>query len=331
MSGKTYMVIGSNSFSGGWMVDMLLEDKPENKVIGISRSPEKSPLFLPYLFRDSKNFTFHQIDINNDTHKLFDLLDSSQPEYVINFAAQGEVGTSWLYPEQWFQTNTVAIAKICNFLKKKKYLHCYVHISTPEVYGSCNNVSESAPMNPSTPYAASKAAGDLFIFTLVKEYNFPMLMIRSTNVFGKHQQLYRIVPRTIIYFKMGKKVQLHGGGKAIKSYIHIKDVCRGIIAAMKLGKFGSIYHFSPDKFISIKDLVEKICNILEYDFENSVEIAAERPGQDTRYVIDSSKARRELSWSPTISLEDGLHEVIKWITGNYNRILNEPLDYIHIP
>ena len=204
-----------------------------------------------------------------------------------------------------------------------------MNISTPEVSGACHNVGEDAPVNPSTPYAASKAAGDLFLFTLVKQYQFPLTMIRSTNVYGMHQQLYRIIPRTIIYLKMGKKIPLHGNGRAIKSYIHIKDVCEGIIAAMEKGGKGEIYHFSPDENFSIRDLVEKICTLMGHDCARSIVSVQERPGQDAQYIINSSKARRELSWRPRVLFEDGLREVIEWVNENYDEILREPLDYVH--
>ena len=331
MAQNVYVVLGSNSFSGGWMVDTLLGDNKDHSVIGISRSPEKSGLFLPYKSKVSHNVSFYQLNLNSDTQKIFDLLDEIQPQYIINFAAQGEVGTSWLYPEQWFQTNTLGIVKLCNFLKDKKYLKCYVHISTPEVYGSCNNVAESAPINPSTPYAASKAAADFFVQMLVKQYGFPMIMVRSTNVYGAHQQLYRIIPRSIIYLLAKKKILLHGGGKAIKSYIHIKDVCRGILKAIKLNKTGSIYHFSPAESIAIRDLVKEICGKMGCNYNKVTENTGERPGQDACYIIDSSKARKELSWQPEISLEEGLPEVINWTKSNYNKIMQEPLEYVHLP
>lgn len=331
MSRNTYLVMASNSFSGSWMVDTIMTADPESRVVGMSRQPEKNDLFLPYQSRNFKDWQFYQIDVNKDMEKMYALLDEIKPNYVINFAAQGEVGTSWKYPEQWFETNTVGTVKLTNHLKGKDYLRRYVHISTPEVYGSCDNVIEDAPLKPSTPYAASKAAGDLFIFTLVKHYGFPMVMIRSTNVYGKHQQLYRIIPRTAIYLKLGKKVPLQGGGKAIKSYIHIKDVCEGILAALRKGRNGEIYHFSPDDSISIHDLVKKVCELMGYDFSRSVEVVGERAGQDSRYVIDSSKARKELGWAPKISFEEGLREAVEWIKDNYERIIKEPLDYVHIP
>ena len=331
MSGNTFLVIGSNSFSGGWMVDVLLADNPQNRVIGMSRSPEKSGLFLPYKARKTTKFQFHQININSDVREMFELLDEVRPEYVINFAAQGEVATSWRYPEQWFQTNAVGIVRLANFLKDKDYLKRYVHISTPDVYGDCQGVTESAPLKPSTPYAASKAAGDLYLSTLAMQYDFPLITIRSTNVYGKHQQLYRIIPRTIIFLKSGRKIHLHGGGAAVKSYVHIHDICRGILAAARDAQPGSIYHFSPDESISIRELVEKVCLLMGYDFNEATDEVQERPGQDSRYIIDSSKARRELKWRPIISLEQGLAEMIDWVSENFDKFVTEPLEYVHLP
>lgn len=304
---------------------------PESPIVGISRSHEKTELFLPYKKRGRRDFKFYQLDIVRETQRLFALLDELQPDYVINFSAQGEVGTSWKYPDQWYETNALAIVKLANFLKDRPYVKRYVHISTPEVYGSCDNIREDAPMNPSTPYAASKASGDLFLFTLVKQYGFPLTMIRSTNVYGKNQQLYRIIPRAIIYLKMGRQIPLHGGGRAIKSYIHIKDVCEGIIAAIEKGKPGEIYHFSPDTSISIRDLVEKVCELMGYDFSASVATTEDRPGQDAAYIIDSSKARQELGWRPLVPFDDGLREMTDWVEKNYETILREPLEYVHLP
>lgn len=156
---KKVLVIGSNSFSGADFIDYLLDLK-EYEVMGVSRSPEKSSLFLPYKRKNSPHFRFHQIDLNQDLQKLFELLEKFQPEYIVNFAAQSEVAPSWEHPEHWFQTNAVALTKLANGLKDCSFLKKYVHISSPEVYGTCvGNISEDAPLNPSTPYAASKAAG----------------------------------------------------------------------------------------------------------------------------------------------------------------------------
>ena len=323
-------VVGSNSFSGSHFVDLLLNDD-RNEVIGISRSQEKTALYLPYKQQQADKFTFYQMDLNGNMPEIIALLDSFEPEYVVNFAAQSEVGPSWDHPEQWFQTNVVALAQLTNALKDRSYLERYVHISSPEVYGTCEgSVSEAAPLNPSTPYAASKAAADLFLFTLSENFCFPLVMIRSTNVYGAHQQLWKIIPRAVIYLKMGKTIPLHGEGVAVKSYIHIRDVSRGQLLAMEKGRPGAVYHLSPDRGYAVRDIVRMICELMGRDFEASTVAVGERMGQDAAYIIDSTRAREEFSWCPEVPLGEGLREAIAWIEDNWKRIRREPTEYTHI-
>ncbi|MCX5696376.1 MAG: GDP-mannose 4,6-dehydratase [Candidatus Omnitrophica bacterium] len=325
------MVIGSNSFSGSDFIDLLLE-KGGYSVAGISRSPEKDILFLPYKLRPNVDFKFFQMDLNKNMEEIKKLISDFSPEYIANFAAQSEVAPSWKNPAQWFQTNAVAITELADFLKECKFLKKYVHISSPEVYGTCNgSVLEETPLNPSTPYAASKAAGDLSLFTFVKNFKLPLVMIRSTNVYGAHQQLFKIIPRSVIYIKSGRVIELHGGGRAVKSYIHIRDISRGELAAMEKGRSGQIYHLSPDRGVAVNDLVRIICRKLNVSFDKATKVVDERLGQDAAYTIDSSKARRELGWRPSISLDDGISGVIDWISANWDQINKESLEYIHKP
>ncbi len=328
---QKFLVIGSNSFSGSDFIDLLLDD-PQHEVIGISRSPEKSDLFLPYKSRPDAAFKFYQYDLNRHLTEIIGLADAFKPDYIVNFAAQSEVGPSWANPVQWFQTNAVAITGLASALKDRKFLKRYVHISSPEVYGTCvGTVTESAPVNPTTPYAASKAAGDLSLFTFVKNFNFPLVMIRSTNVYGAHQQLFKIIPRAVIYIKLGKIIELHGGGKAVKSYIHIRDISHGELLAAKQGRYGEIYHLSPDEGIAVRDVIRIICAKMGADINKVTRNIEERLGQDAAYVIDSTKARKELGWRPEISFEAGIAGVVDWIENNWERIQKEPLEYIHKP
>jgi dTDP-glucose 4,6-dehydratase len=326
---KKVVVIGSNSFSGSDFIDLLLHTGTY-EVIGVSRSPEKKDLFLPYKKRQSKNFRFVQIDLNSDLERLEQLLSSFQPEYIVNFAAQSEVAPSWENPHHWFQTNAVALTKLANLIKDMKFLTRYVHISSPEVYGTCvGNIKEDAPLNPSTPYAASKAAGDLSLFTFYKNFNLPLSMIRATNVYGAHQQLFKIIPRSAIYLKLGKTIELHGGGVAVKSYIHIRDVSAGTLAVMEKGRNGEIYHLSPDSGVAVKDVVQEICQKIGVDFTTATTKVAERLGQDQAYTIDSTKARKEFAWKPEISLENGEEQTVACVQASFSEISAEPLGYIH--
>lgn len=322
-------VIGSNSFSGSDFVDLLLETN-NYEVMGISRSPEKGPLFLPYLHRALGGYQFHQLDLNNDMPSIIRALDAFEPEYIVNFAAQSEVAPSWENPHHWYQTNVVALSKLTHALKDKKWLKRYVHISSPEVYGTCTGtVLESAPLNPSTPYAASKAAADLHLSTLQKHFDFPLVTVRATNVYGAHQQLFKIIPRSAIYVRSNQTIELHGGGHAVKSYIHIRDVSRGELAIMLGGTHGEIYHLSPDSGYAVRDIVRSVCELSGVAFEEATRTVAERLGQDAAYVIDSTKARAQFGWKPEVTLEDGLQGVVKWVAKYWQDIQKQPLKYLH--
>lgn len=326
---QTYIVIGSNSFTGSHIVDELLEDG-SSYVIGISRSPENNSLYLPYKRRQSSNFKFHQVDLFRQPDLLISLLDEIQPTYVINVAALSEVALSNFQPVEYFQTNCLGIVKLCNRLRTRSYLKRYIHISTAEVYGNClQPAKETAPLNPSTPYAASKAAADLYLSTLWKNFDFPVILIRSTNVYGKHQQLYKIIPRTLIFLKQGKQVELHAKGQVVRSFVHIRDVVRGLVSAMHFGEAGNIYNFSTRNDMRIAEVVQKICEYLGYDFQASTREAEGRLGQDAQYMLDFSKAQRELGWRSQVPFEDGLREVICWVDENWNEILREPHSYTH--
>jgi dTDP-glucose 4,6-dehydratase len=331
-SQRTVVVLGANSFSGQDFVDLLLE-RGGYRVIGVSRSAERSPLFLKYRSRaDLSQFEYQQLDMNRDMPALFKLLDAVRPAWIINFAAQSEVALSWEHPEQWFQTNCVALAELVNHLRKQNYLERYLHVSSPEVYGTCvGRVTEDAPLNPSTPYAASKAGADLLLSVYRKQFAFPLLTVRATNVYGARQQLFKIIPRSAIYLLLGKTIELHGGGRAVKSYIHIRDVSRGELAIFEHGRVGETYHLSPDHGVEVREIVQNMCSLLGRSFEASTLAVDERPGQDAAYVIDSSRARGELGWQPQVSLAEGLNEVLDWVQSNLDEISQQPLTYQHRP
>jgi len=326
---QKYVVIGSNCFSGSDLVDALLED-PSNFVVGISRSPEKSSLYLPYKAHQRENFKFYHLDLVRQPDELISLLDEIEPAYIINYAALSEVYISNQSPLDYFNINTSAVVNLCSQLKERKYLKLYVHISSAEIYGPCQKpVTESAPLNPTTAYAVSKAAADFYLLTAFKHFRFPVIIIRSTNVYGKHQQLYKIIPRIAINLTEGKKIEMHGGGKVVRVFIHIRDVTRGIIKAMQYGKPGNIYHFSTDNKYSIAEVVQRMCQLMGYDFKVSTVIVKGRPGQDSQYLLDYSKSKNELGWSPQVLFDDGLREVISWVRDNWQDISREPHVYIH--
>ena len=302
------------------------------KCIGISRSPEPHDAFLPYKKRDAGKFQFYQFDLNHNLDEIVDLIHDADAKYVVNFSAQGMVAESWQHPEHWFQTNVVATIKLHDELRKLDFLKKYVHVSTPEVYGNCEGlVEENTNYNPSTPYAVSRAAADMSLMSFFKAYDFPVVFTRSANVFGPGQQLYRIIPRAILFFMIGRTLELHGGGHSVRSFIHIKDVADGTLKAMLNGNAGEIFHFSTDRTVSIRELVMLIARLMDISFDDYTKIVDERLGKDSSYSLDSSKAKKELGWDSAIGLEEGIQETIDWVKNNLDKLKKLPVDYIHKP
>lgn len=324
-------ILGSNSFSGSHFAAYALAQGHE--VLGISRSPELHKVFLPYAWQKNPGlFQFRQLDLNEDTGPIVEALATLQPDYIVNFAAQGMVAESWLHPEHWYQTNVVANVLLHDQIRKFDFLKKYVHVSTPEVYGTCAGlIPEEAPFNPSTPYAASRAACELHLRTFLKNYKFPVTFTRSANVFGPGQQLYRIIPRTILFILLGKKLQLHGGGHSVRSFIHIRDVADGTLRVAREGAPGEAYHFSTSRNISIRSVVEMICEMLGAKFDEVVDVVGDRPGKDAAYLLDNAKARKTLTWEPRVELEEGIRGTIAWVKDNLETLKNQQQDYIHKP
>jgi len=326
---KKFLVIGSNSFSGAQFIKFLLENN--NDVLGVSRSNEINDVYLPYKWGNGKgSFKFYQIDINHQLTELIDILNEFKPEYIVNFAAQGMVAQSWETPEDWYQTNVVGQVKLHDQLRKLKFLKKYVHVTTPEAYGSTDGwIKESFNFAPSTPYAVSRAACDLHLMSFFNAYNFPVVFTRAANVYGPGQQLFRIIPRTMLFARLGKKMKLHGGGLSIRSFIHMDDVSSATMKIAFDGIPGESYHISTKDTITIRGLVEKICVLTKANFTDLVEISEERLGKDQAYLLDSNKLRNNFNWQDNINLELGLIDTLSWVDNNLEKLKSLPADYIH--
>lgn len=326
------LVIGSNSFSGSSFVRYLLA-QPDVLVAGVSRSGEPDIAFAAHRWDSDERqsrFTFHSLDLRRDLDRVVQVARDMEASHVINFAAQGMVAESWLKPEDWYQTNTVSSIMLHDRLRKLDCLQKYVHISTPEVYGSTDGlIKESRNYNPSTPYATSRAACDMSLQNFLENYHFPVVWTRAANVYGPGQQLYRVIPRMVMAILTGKKLPLHGGGHSVRSFIHIDDVASATWEIAQKAQPGSIYHISTDRFISIRDLVQLVCTRMGEDFAKHTEEAPERDGKDAAYLLDAAKVRSEFGWQDRVSLEEGIDQTIAWAKEHFETLKHLPLNYIH--
>lgn len=326
----TYLVLGSNSFSAGSFINYILDNEEDAQIIAVSRSKEYHKTLLSYKNNKNKtNVSFYQLDLNTQSSEIADLIQEYKIQYIINFAAQGMVAQSWDNPIEWFNTNTCSIVNLLHLIYKFDFIKKFVQVSTPEVYGDCNNIKESMMLLPSSPYAASKASADLILYSYFKTHGFPINYTRASNVYGAYQQLYRIIPKTILMIKKNQKLQLHGGGKAIRSFIHINDVSKATLKIAKDAKSGEIYHLSDTKTISIYDLVDLICKNMNTDISKHIEITKDRVGQDNLYLMNNKKLLDDFNLEPQIKLNNGIKEVIHWIETNYSDLKDFPDYYIH--
>lgn len=326
-----FLVLGSNSFSGASFTAFLLEQG--YSVAAVSRSPEGHPALTPYLWRpDREGVSFHQLDLNTQLPEICELLNALKPPRVVNFAAQSMVAESWANPDHWFMTNVVSTIRLHEVLRTLPFLERYVHVSTPEVYGSTSgSVTEDAPFNPSTPYAVSRAAADMSLRTYHAAYGFPVVTTRAANVYGPGQPLYRIIPRTLFCIRTGERLKLHGGGASQRAFIHIRDVCDATLRVALHGRLGETYHISTPDQITIRALVETICARMGVTLESVADVAEERVGKDAFYTLDSRKIRGELGWSDAVSLDAGIDETLSWVDANLDDLRRLPQSYIHKP
>ena len=328
MSSKL-LVVGSNSFSGSHFASrasFLGYD-----VLGISRSSQPPDYFLPQTWDQLRKsaYKFSQINLH-DVSELEHTVRVFNPKYVVNFAAQGVVAESWDTPLDWYQTNLMSQIELHQILMSLDKLKKYVHVTTPEVYGSTSDwIEEDIPFNPSTPYAASRAACDMHLKTFFEGFNFPVVFTRSANVYGPGQQLYRVIPKAILSCMSRNKMSLHGEGSSRRSFLHVDDMVDATIKICEKGLLGETYHISASQLISIKDLIEKIALQFGLSLEQITIQTPERLGKDTSYMLSSKKLKETLNWEPKVSLNDGLNETIEWINNYYSELMAESWDYIH--
>tara|TARA_B110000037_G_C17092876_1_gene494755 strand:+ start:740 stop:1729 length:990 start_codon:yes stop_codon:yes gene_type:complete len=322
-----FLIIGSNSFSGSSFVNFLLDKN--YLVVGISRSKEKKYLNCYNKNKNIKNYKFYNLDINYDLDKIISVIKKFKPSHIINYSAQGMVNESWNNPDHWYETNIVSMTKLVQKISKLNFIKIFLNFSTPEVYGSIKKImKENTNFNPTTPYAISRAAFDTHLNNLYKFHNFPVIITRTANVYGPYQDIFRIIPKTIINILKNKKIEIHGSGSTERSFIHIKDVNIALYKILKKKNVGNNYHISTNEFVSIKTLcklIKKKMNKANLKFKYT----KDRIGKDFAYKLDSSKLRKKLKWKNDFNLIKGLEDTIEWYIKNFENLKKLKSEYVH--
>ena len=259
------------------------------------------------------SFEFVEGDICNQ--ELVNQL-ASRSDTVINFAAESHVDRSILGARVFFETNVIGVQTLLDAARRND-IETFVQVSTDEVYGSIIEGSwpETDPLLPNSPYAASKASGDLICRSFFQTYGFDVRVTRSSNNYGPHQFPEKIIPLFITNLINNLKIPIYGTGSNIRDWLHVDDHCIGLHLVLTKGRPGEIYNIGGGTELTNFELTQKILYLMDKD-ESSIEYVSDRLGHDSRYSVDISKISKELHYQPTIDFEKGLLQTVNWYLEN---------------
>ena len=306
------LVTGGLGFIGSNFILRLL-DNSEYSVVNIDAELQGSNHSNLTKIENSKNYSFVKGNITNK--KLMEKL-ISENDVVVNFAAESFVDKSILDANPFLVSNIRGTYTILEVIKeqKKKLLQ----ISTDEVYGSLKSnfsAEEDTRFNPSSPYAATKAAAELLINSYNITYNCETIITRCTNNYGPRQYPEKLIPKIILLANQNKKIPIYGNGENIRDWLYVDDHCEAIIKVLNKGISGESYNISGNNEIDNITVVKKILQIMNKS-EDLIEFVEDRPGHDIRYSLDSTKIRRQLNWKEENCFDDGIKKTIEWYLDN---------------
>ena len=306
------LVTGGLGFIGSNFILKILNEKQKNSVVNVDAELFGSNHQNLESVKNHENYRFVKGNITN-RHLMEDLI--SECDAVVNFAAESFVDRSIADANPFLVSNIRGTFTILDIIKEQKKR--LVQISTDEVFGSLESTTakENSRFNPSSPYAATKAAAELLVNSYIVTYDCDCVITRCTNNYGSRQFPEKLIPKTLILASQNKKVPIYGEGKNIRDWIFVDDHCEAVYNVLLKGRSGESYNISANNEVDNLTIVKKILGILDkpQDLIKSVE---DRPGHDFRYSLDSSKVRSQLNWSENTNFDDGLKKTVDWYLSN---------------
>ena len=307
------LVCGGAGFIGNAFIKNYLMNNIDSKIINLDVLTIGSNLENLKDIENNPNYKFIKDDIRNES-VINGLVKDT--DVVVNFAAESHVDRSIANPKPFLETNILGTYSILEAVRK--YDKQFIHISTDEIYGDAQeklSFNEDSQINPSNPYAATKAAADNLVASYYRTYGINCITTRCTNNFGPYQFPEKLIPKTIIRSIKNLKIPLYGDGTQIRSWIYVYDHVQAIESLILKGKPGQVYNITAYEEITNKIIVEKILDILGKSHD-TIEFVEDRPGHDKRYSIDCSKIQNEVGWSPEFEFEKALKETVQWYVQN---------------
>ena len=331
---KKIIVTGGLGFIGSNLIELLLNKN--YYVINIDKVTYSSNFYNLREFKNDSKYKFIKSDINNK--KIEQIFNKYKPVGIFNLAAETHVDRSIDSPKDFINSNILGVYNILEafkkFIKKNKSTRL-IHISTDEVYGDVliGRSNENYPYQPSSPYAASKAASDHLVSSYVRTYNIPAIVTNCSNNYGPKQHPEKLIPKLIYNIFKNKPLPIYGKGTNSREWIYVKDHCEALIKIFEKGKIGNFYNIGSNKNQTNLEICKKLIDISKKNKKlgNNVKIMfiKDRPGHDIRYALNSSKLKKELKWKPKTNLAEGLKKTYNWYSDNkkyYKSITKKDID-----
>ena len=326
---KKIIVTGGLGFIGSNLIELLI--KKNYFVINIDKGTYSSNFYNVKEFKSLKNYRFIKCNIGNK--KFYKILNKYKPSCIFNLAAETHVDRSIDNPSNFINSNIVDVYKLLESFKKfVKNNKCkLIHISTDEVYGDIlkGRSTEKFPYNPSSPYAASKAASDHLVNSYIRTYKIPGIVTNCSNNYGPKQHPEKLIPKLIFNILNNKYLPIYGKGLNSREWIYVKDHCEALYKIFLNGKIGSFYNIGSNKNLNniqvTKELLKIAKNTIKVGEKVKIKFIKDRPGHDKRYALNSKKIIKELNWKPKTNFNKGLKITFEWYKDNkmYYKYLNK--------
>ncbi len=311
-----YFVTGGAGFIGSAFVRMLLGSPAPSLVVNFDKLTYAGNLENLAPVADDKRYRFVHGDIC-DAALVNRTIAETEPDVIVNFAAESHVDRSILSPAPVFETNlrgTFTMLEAARTNKTPKFLH----VSTDEVYGSIpapHDADEDYPLRASSPYSASKAGSDLLALSYFVTYGMPVMVTRASNNYGPYQFPEKLIPLMISNAIEDKALPIYGDGMQVRDWLYVDDHCRAILAVIERGRAGEIYNIGGSRALPNVEVVERILDTVGKP-RSLMQTVKDRPGHDRRYALTSEKLMRETGWQAQMPFEAGLRATIDWYRAN---------------
>jgi len=309
------LVTGGAGFIGSAFVRLAIAET-DLSVVNLDKLTYAGNLENLTAVETSERYRFVHGDIC-DAPLVDALIAQEKPDAIVHFAAESHVDRSILSPEPVIRTNFNGTFTMLEGARKHK-VGRFVHVSTDEVYGSLEaplEATEEFPLNPSSPYSASKAGSDLLVRSYFLTFKLPVVITRASNNYGPHHFPEKLIPLMITNAFDGRPLPVYGDGQQIRDWLYVEDHCRGILAVLRKGRDGEIYNIGGNRSLPNLDVVRRVLELTGQP-ESLIQYVTDRPGHDRRYALSSEKLMSQTGWSPAMDFETGLAKTIAWYRAN---------------